>query len=114
VLAGVVVVGRDDVPEQERGPEVGLVELEQLAQPLLALVGERLQQTEQRHQCENRVGRRVQLLGDHERDRRQSRVDRVHPQAPAQLGPHADSGGGAEVDRRGQEVSCELGREGGQ
>jgi len=39
VLARIAVVGLDDVAEDERGPAVGVVQLEHRDQPLMALAG---------------------------------------------------------------------------
>ena len=52
VLAGVAVVGLDDVAEHQRGAAVGPVELKQAPQPLAPLAREHDQQAEQRHRRE--------------------------------------------------------------
>jgi hypothetical protein len=80
VEGGVVVLCLDDVGEQHDGASVRVVQLERRGVALLALLGEDVEQPDERDDRHER-GRLVDSLQrEHEPDRREDRVDAVGPE----------------------------------
>ena len=71
VLAGIAVVGFDDVAEHQRRAPIGVAELKQTRQALVALVGEHREKAEQRHEREHRDRCVVDCVGGEQADRRE-------------------------------------------
>ena len=79
MLAGVAVVGLDDVTEHERRAAVGVVELDETGQSLSALAGEEGEHAEQRQEGKDGPRPLLHTERHHERDRREREIDAVNP-----------------------------------
>ena len=99
------------LPQHPGGAAVGLAELEQRREPLVALAGEHRQQQEHRPAEGDRRGLDRRGERDAEPERREQGVDEVDPDALAELlaerGPAVERLAGA----RGERVDQQLGRE---
>ena len=82
VLAGVAVVGLDDVAEHQGGAAVGVAQLERALQAPATLVGEHGEETEQRHDRERAEDHVVGGLGGEQPGRRRARRP---PRTPTSL-----------------------------
>ena len=82
MLAGVVIVGSNDLPEHDRRAAVGAVQLEQSLETAPALLCEQRHDPEQRNENECDGRSVVHVLGDDETDAAERGVDAVDPCLP--------------------------------
>ena len=80
MLAGVAVVGPDDVAEHERGTAIGRVEFGETGQTRSALPGKDGKHPEQRQERKDGPGALLDHQRNDERDGREREIDSVNPE----------------------------------
>ena len=108
VAPGVRVVGLDDVAEQQRGPAVGVAELDGVVDPTPSLSREEPDQPEQRQGQQEGVGAIGEgRVGDEQPEGSEREVDEVRKPDGREMRPDADPEG-RRAGRRAAEIEGEL------